>query len=101
VLHCTGIRRRFACSSEDSGEELLCLVASISEERKRARKRGVGGLIGKVLRGGGGVTGGVIAGSFRNRERRKNSGEEMMPTCGTRLAVREGEDGEGLGRFRC
>jgi hypothetical protein len=30
VLHCTGIRRRFACSSEDSGEELLCLAA-ISE----------------------------------------------------------------------
>jgi hypothetical protein len=34
----------------NSGEKLLCLEASISEERKRERKRGVGGTLSQLLK---------------------------------------------------
>jgi hypothetical protein len=48
VLHCTGIRRRFACSSEDSGERFGRPGGAISREGRGEARGGGDHLIGAV-----------------------------------------------------
>jgi hypothetical protein len=58
--------------------------------KRKSGKRGVGGLMGKGLKGPGNYWGGVITGHFRNREREKKR-EVTMPTGGSHRAARERE----------
>jgi hypothetical protein len=45
VLHCTGIRRRFACSSEDSGEKFATAWRRFQREKERVMVEEVQGLL--------------------------------------------------------